>query len=105
MSDKDTKLREWLLDQYKQSLQEERKQFHDYLEVSQEMRRALRDDPEHQMLRKEIDDLNQRTMFGGTRANSYEKKRSIEVIDTEYDPKPGIMYKWNAQRMMKVQMV
>ena len=60
-----------------ESLSSDKKEFLEYLKVSDELRYALRSDPEHQRLREEIDALNERSMSKSIRNN---------VVDAEYNP-------------------
>ena len=60
-----------------ESLSQDKKEFLEYLKVSDELRDALRSDPEHQRLREEIDALNERSMSKSIRNN---------VVDAEYNP-------------------
>lgn len=60
-----------------ESLSPDKKEFLEYLKVSDELRDALRSDPEHQRKRKKIDDLNERSMSQSIKTN---------VVDAEYNP-------------------
>ena len=61
----------------KEELSPEKKEFLEYLKVSDELRDALRSDPEHQRSREKIDALNERSMSQSIKTN---------VVDAEYDP-------------------
>ena len=61
----------------REELSPDKKKFLEYLKVSDELRDALRSDPEHQRLREEIDALNERSMSKSIRNN---------VVDAEYNP-------------------
>ena len=71
----------------------DRKKFLEYLEESSKIRDALRSDPEHQRLRKEIDALNEKTMSsdGGSDLHGRNKKTEVgaDVVETEYNPSTG----------------